>query len=293
MQGRRWLYYKGIKKSTRFSVPVIIVGNITVGGTGKTPLVIALARFLLEQGYKPGIVSRGYGGKAAHYPLAVTPTSSVMETGDEAILLARNTPCPVIVDPCRVRAVTALLEKTDCNIVISDDGLQHYALARDIEIVVIDGERRFGNSFCLPAGPLREALTRLHKVDFKVTNGMARSGEYAMKLRHSIFRQVSAPQCSQDVTALQNKTLHAVAGIGNPTRFFNLLRSLGLSIIEHAFPDHYLFKQADFPHDAAFIIMTEKDAVKCEAFADERYWYLPVEAELEALFWQNFYNKIK
>ena len=281
---RRFFYKIGLKKTKYFSVPVIVVGNITVGGTGKTPLVIWLAHVLKQQGFKPGIVSRGYGGKMRHYPLIVNSKSIVTQTGDEALLIARQTQCPVVIDPERVNAVQTLLQTTDCNIVISDDGLQHYALGRDIEIAVIDGTRRFGNGFYLPAGPLRESVKQLATVDFVVSNGAAQSCEYAMQLMVNRFHQVTQPDVSVDANFFSNKTIHAVAGIGNPARFFATLRQLGLIIIEHPFPDHYLFKKTNFNYgDDAIIVMTEKDAVKCEQFATKNFWYLPVQANVANL----------
>jgi tetraacyldisaccharide 4'-kinase len=282
---RRFSYRHGLKKITRFKVPVIVVGNITTGGTGKTPLVIWLVDFLKQQGFKPGIVSRGYGGRSLCYPQIVYPNSDPKEVGDEAVLLTRRTQCPMVIDPKRVNAVKKLLQDTNCNIVISDDGLQHYALERDIEIAVIDGERRFDNGFCLPAGPLREPIKRLKEVDFIVSNGKAETSEYQMRLVSEDFL----------LEKFKNKVVHAVAGIGNPQRFFKTLHGLGLMIIEHTFPDHYLFKANDFGFlkENEFVIMTEKDWVKCEAFVDERFLCLPVRAELDKKFGEQLLNKLK
>lgn len=279
---------------TKLNIPIIIVGNITVGGTGKTPLVIWLVRFLQEHNYKPGIVSRGYGGKNKIFPQKVDSDSDTQQMGDEAVLLARRAGCPVIIAPKRVNAVRYLLNNTDCNIVISDDGLQHYALARDIEIAVIDGERRFGNRWCLPAGPLREPISRLETVDFIVTNGgEVGLGEYGMSLIPGDIYNISDPTLKANLNDFAGQAVHAIAGIGNPDRFFGTLRELGLSIFQHRFPDHYQFahKDIDFK-DEAKIIMTEKDAVKCETFADYRYWCLPVEAELDAVFGEKLLEKL-
>ena len=279
---RRFLYCKKILKATQFEIPVIIVGNIAVGGTGKTPFVIWLANLLKQHGYQPGIVSRGYGGKAKNYPIAVTAKSDPLLVGDEPVLIARNTQCPIIVAPDRVAAVNTLLQENNCNIVISDDGLQHYALGRTLEIAIIDGERRIGNGFCLPAGPLREPAKRLQEVDFIVCNGQPHFGEKGMKLIASDFRQVSDPTVTQPAVYFKNKNVHAVAAIGNPSRFFNLVRVLGIDIIEHAFPDHHHFTAADISFGVnALVLMTEKDAVKCEAFAaGKQFWYLPVTAKV-------------
>lgn len=284
---RKFLYKTKLKKITNFNVPVIIVGNITVGGTGKTPLVIWLANFLKQQGYKPGIVSRGYGGKSAQYPVIVTANSDPKVVGDEPLLIVRNAQCPMVVDPNRVQAVKQLLAGTDCNIVISDDGLQHYALGRDVEIVVVDGERKFGNQFCLPAGPLREPISRLNSVDFVITNGIEQ------KLMPASFRQVNNPSINQSVNYFKNKTIHAVAGIGNPQRFFNSLRELGLNIIEHPFPDHYFFQSHDVNFGDEVVVVTEKDAVKCEKFAGDNVWCLAVRAELPEKFKTDLLSKLK
>lgn len=263
---RRLAYKKNIFKVTKFSVPVIVVGNITVGGTGKTPLVIYLADWLKQQGFKPGIVSRGYGGKAEHYPVKVSAQSDPVIVGDEPIIIAKHTACPVYVAPDRVAAVKQLLQENNCNIIISDDGLQHYALARDIEIVVIDGERRFGNEFCLPAGPLREPIKRLKKVDFIVCNTgySPQPDEYPMLLAgmDNSFTQVINPEITKSIEYFKDKKIHAIAGIGNPVRFFNELNRMNLIITTHIFPDHYIFKAKDLNFgDDSIIIMTEKDAV--------------------------------
>lgn len=291
---RRFCYHQRLKSVTHFPVPVIVVGNITFGGTGKTPLVVWLADFLLKAGYQPGLVSRGYGGRSAEYPLVVTPQSDPSMVGDEAVLLAGRTKCPMVVAPCRVTAVTKLLRDYACDIVISDDGLQHYALGRAIEIAVIDGERRLGNGWCLPAGPLRESQGRLQKVDWVVTNGRPAWGEYGMQLVPSVLRHVADPEKTLPLSEIIDKTIHAVAGIGHPQRFFQTLRELGLNIIEHPFPDHYRFKRDDILYgDDALVIMTEKDAVKCRAWATPQHWYLPVEAVLEPKFTEVLLEKLR
>jgi tetraacyldisaccharide 4'-kinase len=281
---RKRLYQKEFFTRTKVSVPVIIVGNITLGGTGKTPLVIALVEFLQNKGFSPGIVSRGYGGKAKNYPCLVTEQSAPHLVGDEPLLIYLRTRCPVVVDPNRVQAAQYVLKNFPCNIIISDDGLQHYALERDIEIAVIDGERRLGNGFCLPAGPLREPKQRLEEVSFIVCNGKARVDEFPMQLKPGCLHNAKTSQTIA-VNDFPSKKIHAVAGIGNPQRFFQLLRELNFTVIEHAFSDHYRFSSADlrFAEDLP-IIMTEKDAVKCQAFADSNYWYLPVTAELTEEF---------
>ncbi|MDO9371280.1 MAG: tetraacyldisaccharide 4'-kinase [Gammaproteobacteria bacterium] len=285
---RRGLYRSGILRVNKIAVPVVVVGNITAGGTGKTPLVIWLAEFLQARGWKPGIVSRGYGGKTRHYPQAVHPDSDPAQMGDEAVLLARRCGCPVVIAPHRADAARALLPA--CDIIIADDGLQHYALARDIEIAVIDGARRFGNGHCLPAGPLREPLTRLRTVNMKVCNGgVAGDGEFAMRLQPLAARNLADEARARGIESFSGETVHAVAAIGHPARFFNQLRALGLSVVEHAFPDHHHFTEQDFRFDqfddgGRTVFMTEKDAVKCRPFAKLHYWYLPVAAELDPAF---------
>jgi tetraacyldisaccharide 4'-kinase len=279
----RYFFYRfKIKKTFLFNVPVIVVGNITVGGTGKTPFVIWLAHFLQKEGFSPGIVSRGMGGEQLNVPYWVDAVSDPAVVGDEALLLVRRTHCPMVVGVDRVAAVKELLQKTNCNIVISDDGLQHYRLGRTIEIAIIDGERRFGNGCLLPSGPLREPLKRLKRVDVVVVNGakLAKNEEY-MHLEGSKLISLVKNQQIQSVAEFKNKTVHAVAGIGNPNRFFNALRNENIQLIEHLFPDHYLYQASDIHFsDDLPVIMTEKDAVKCIGFADERHWYLPVQAEM-------------
>lgn len=291
---RRKLYHFQIKKITRFSVPVIVIGNITVGGSGKTPLVIEVAQFLKKKGWRPGIISRGYGGKADHYPCRVHANSNPREVGDEPLLIARHTTCPTIVDPDRSRGVKTLLGKTNCNIVLSDDGLQHLALGRDIEIVVVDGQRRFGNGFCLPAGPLREPLSRLKRVDFIVTKGKtANPNEYEMLLIPEQFYQLIQPENKKNADYFYGKKLHAVAGIGNPDQFFSSLRTLGLTFTEHPFPDHHFFKPHDFNYGKdTVILMTEKDAVKCPGLVDARLWCLKAKPKLDDSFFNVLLNRI-
>jgi tetraacyldisaccharide 4'-kinase len=281
---RRLGYATGIARRHRFPVPVVVVGNITVGGTGKTPLVIWLARHLQRQGWRPGLVARGYGGRAARWPQQVRSDSDVHTVGDEAVLLATATGCPMCVGPDRPAAVAALLAHTDVDIVISDDGLQHYALARDLEIAVVDGERRFGNGLPLPAGPLREPLSRLKRVDLVVVNGEAADGAFAMtfvrpRLRH-LHRALARP-----LDSLAGSRVHAVAGIGNPARFFDLLRAHGMDPVEHALPDHHRFSAGDLRFDDDLpILMTAKDAVKCTRFPCDDCWVVEVDAEPDAGF---------
>lgn len=282
---RRRAYASGLLSVYRAPVPVIVVGNLTVGGTGKTPLVIWLAGYLKSLGYQPGVVSRGYGGRAQRWPQQVRPDSDPNAVGDEAIVIARRTRCPVAVGPDRGAGVAALVDHAACDIVISDDGLQHYALAREIEIAVIDGVRRFGNTRCLPAGPLREPAGRLREVDLVVTNGIAGRGEFAMKYVPTHAVNIAMPGRACSFEALAAEPVHAVAGIGNPERFFAMLRAKGLRITPHAFPDHHRYRKADLDFgDERPIVMTEKDAVKCEPFAAAHCWSIPITAELPEIF---------
>jgi tetraacyldisaccharide 4'-kinase len=289
----RKFYYQLFSKQ-KFPIPIIVVGNITVGGTGKTPLVIYLAELLKSKGYRPGIISRGYGGKSKNHPLFVTSESRVEETGDEALLIMQRTKCPVAIAPKRITAINMQLAKENCNIIISDDGLQHYAMPRDIEIAVIDAELGFGNNFCLPAGPLREPLKRLKHVDFVIKNCNTNlaENEYDMTLEPVVFYNLKNPQITKKIDEFKNQTVHAFAGIGNPNRFFQTLRQLGLNVIEHAFPDHYVFQPADFLLKNEIIIMTEKDAVKCDKIANENCWCLKIEAKLSDEFNNNLLNKL-
>ena len=290
---RRALYRLGVFKTISFSVPVIVVGNITVGGSGKTPLVAALVEQLRKHGYKPGIVSRGYGGKADSWPQNVTPESDAVLAGDEAVLLSRRSNCPVVVGPDRVAAIDTLLSQHGVDIVISDDGLQHYRMGRAIEIAVLDGERRLGNALCLPAGPLREGAGRLKSVDFTVTNGTAEKGEWEMRLipsaPHSLF-----DDSVRELSQFAEGTVHAVAGIGNPGRFFQTLREAGLELIEHPYNDHHPFAKGELDFaDTLEVIMTEKDAVKYLDSATHRHWYLPVTASLDEGFFQQLLERLE
>jgi tetraacyldisaccharide 4'-kinase len=277
---RRGLYRAGIFRRARARVPVIVVGNITVGGSGKTPLVIWLARELRARGYRPGVITRGYGGSAAAWPQVVAPDSDPAGVGDEPVLIARHAGCPVAADPDRVRAARQI-EALGCDVILSDDGLQHYRLARDIEIAVIDGARRFGNGRCLPAGPLREPAGRLKSVHLVITQGDAGEGEHRFDLVETGYRAVAGGE-PKPVDFFRGRKAHAVAGIGNPGRFFAHLRRLGVDVIAHPFPDHHAFRAADVRFgDDLPVIMTEKDAVKCRSFSGP-LWYLTVEARPEA-----------
>jgi tetraacyldisaccharide 4'-kinase len=262
-----------------------VVGNITVGGTGKTPLVAWLANHLREEGFRPGIVSRGYRGRADTWPQQVRPDSDPVMVGDEAVMLAGQCRCPLAAAPDRVAAAGALLEHSDCSVILSDDGLQHYALQRDLEIAVIDGVRRLGSGFLLPAGPLREPAGRLREVDMVVVNGLGKTGEYPMRMRAKQAVNLRNPEQCRDLESFRGRSVHAVAGIGNPERFFRTLRQAGMRVEAHAFPDHYQFKRSDMDFgDTRPVLMTEKDAVKCRVFAAANDWYVPVRIEMPREF---------
>ncbi|MCB5190298.1 tetraacyldisaccharide 4'-kinase [Methylobacillus arboreus] len=280
---RRLAYRLGLFKSLKLPVPIIIVGNINVGGTGKTPFVIWLVQQLRQNGWYPGIISRGYGGNVIHTH-QVSKDSLPQDVGDEPVLLAHRTGVPLYVGRKRTRAVRHLLrDYPECNLIISDDGLQHYALERDIEIAIIDGERIFGNGQLLPAGPLRETSSRLDEVDAVVFNsGPPAAGGYLMQLVPDSLRQLSNPETRMELSELIGRRVHAVAGIGNPQRFFGQLENMGLIVEAHPFADHHAYSEADFQFAKdEIVLMTEKDAVKCTSFARENWWFMPIAAEID------------
>ena len=273
-------------RENRLPVPVIVVGNIAVGGTGKTPFVIWLVERLREWGWKPGVISRGYGGKAARWPQRVTPESDPAMVGDEPVLIARRARCPVFVGPDRVLAAQRMVANGGVDIVVSDDGLQHYRLWRDLEIAVVDATRGLGNGRLLPAGPLREAPARLGEVGLVVANGpgwTAPAGrQVTMRLQAVEARPLNGGE-ARPIGAFAGQTVHAVAGIGNPARFFAMLSQKNIRLVVHPFPDHHPFTREDLEFgDGLPVLMTEKDAVKCRAFAVADRWVVPVEAGLDA-----------
>lgn len=287
---RRARYLANPALRYRSSATVVVIGNITVGGTGKTPLTLALAQILGKHGVKLAIVSRGHGGTSKRYPLEVTVDSDPAECGDEALIYAARAGCPVVVDPQRVRAVQYLEQHYQPLLILCDDGLQHYALERDLEIAVIDGKRGLGNGQLLPCGPLREPAARLHDVDMLVINGKATADlpelaipTFTLLLQPGRLHNLATGETLDCADFLQRHPgkVHALAGIGNPERFFCTLTTEGFAIITHVFPDHhrYLAAELDLP-DELPIVMTEKDAVKCRAFATARHWYLCVDAVL-------------
>ncbi|MDD7805409.1 MAG: tetraacyldisaccharide 4'-kinase [Endozoicomonas sp. (ex Botrylloides leachii)] len=266
-------------------VPILVVGNITVGGTGKTPVVASLVKGLQARGYSPGIISRGFGSSAHGYPRLVTPLSTPEEVGDEPLMLAKQLRVPVMVDSNRVQAAQALCNQHRCDLIIADDGLQHYNLKRHVELLVIDGKRMLGNNLCLPAGPLREPPERLHTVDVVLINGTpAKAPDFNFTEFTLIPESLKPVATNLSETIMPpeiNTTVHAIAGIGHPDRFFNTLFSLGFKVIAHAFPDHYPFRAKDIYFDDDLpVIMTAKDAMKCVNFASQKHWYLPVIADI-------------
>ncbi len=289
----------------RLPVPVVVIGNITVGGTGKTPLVIWLANLLRGHGRRPGILSRGYGGTESG-PAPVEAGSDPLRCGDEPVLLARRSDCPVWVGADRIAAGRALLAAhPDCDIIVSDDGLQHHRLARDVEICVVDASRGFGNGWLLPAGPLREPPPRLATVDAVVVNGSGAphpsttsipSGpaRFPMSLTGSEFRNLADAGRVAGAGLFRGKRVHAVAGIGNPERFFSHLRELGVDFTPHAFPDHHPFTASDLAYAGAeAVLMTEKDAVKCRTFATETHWALAVDAQVDPALGELILRKLE
>ncbi|MBJ4954613.1 tetraacyldisaccharide 4'-kinase [Salmonella enterica subsp. enterica serovar Goldcoast] len=280
--GIRLCYKLGLKRAWRAPVPVVVVGNLTAGGNGKTPVVIWLVEQLQQRGIRVGVVSRGYGGKAATYPLLLTVDTTTAEAGDEPVLIFQRTGVPVAVSPVRSDAVKAILAHHDVQIIVTDDGLQHYRLARDVEIVVIDGVRRFGNGWWLPAGPMRERAGRLKSVDATIVNGgVARPGEIPMHLEPGLAVNLRTGE-RRDVAQLPN--IVAMAGIGHPPRFFATLEACGARPQKCiALADHQSLTYSDVSAlvaEGQTLVMTEKDAVKCRTFADDNWWYLPVDAHL-------------
>ncbi len=269
---RSLLYRLGVFRVRHWNVPVLVVGNLSVGGSGKTPLVIALARGLRAKGWRPGVVSRGYGG-ISKGPTVVTAATDPFWVGDEPVLIAREAEVPVVVSRKRVKAVDRLLQETQVNLVIADDGLQHLALGRTVEIAVIDGVTGHGNRLLLPAGPLREPLRRLKRVDIRVRRGgQPKEGEYAMSVKASVAQNLVSGE-EVELAEFSGAPLVAVAGIHQPERFFLTLRNLGLQIQEKAFSDHHAFQPGDIPQALDRpVLMTSKDAVKCEAFAQKNWW---------------------
>lgn len=304
-ESRRRKAWHALKQT--LPVPVVVVGNITAGGTGKSPLTARLVSLMQSNGWRPVILSRGYGGKSAEYPLLVKPDTPVATSGDEPLMLAIATGCPVVVDPDRSRAAQWALEQGLGNVMICDDGLQHYRLPRDIELAVFDSARGIGNGAMIPVGPLREPVERLQGVDFVILNGaefpntgeriteyagQEHPGIHAMALRPAALMNLASGE-QRPPEALKGQKVTALAGIGNPGRFFKTLRALGADVTERPFADHHRFKPTDLSAiDTDWLVMTAKDAVKCQGFASENAWVLTVQAELSDPFEQTFLERL-
>ncbi|MEM1244021.1 MAG: tetraacyldisaccharide 4'-kinase [Pseudomonadota bacterium] len=295
---RKWLYNKGWFAQTKFTIPVIVVGNITVGGTGKTSIVIWLAQELQRRHLKPGIVSRGYQSQLKNYPRIVRSTDVAAQVGDEPLLIAQATGCPVVIDPNRVQAVDYLLKNFACDIVLTDDGLQHYALGRDIEICCIDANKQFGNRLCLPAGPLREPLNRLETIDYLLVKGKNNSVNYpavyvnsqVKKLPSYYFnyqpeklRNCQDPLQTKAINFLQDKSVILITGIAQPENFQQTMASITNVKAMRIFADHHQFTPADFAGlENDLVIMTYKDAVKCQSLAHANCWFLEIQVQMES-----------
>ncbi len=294
-QRDRNAYLQGRKAIIKLPVPVIVVGNRSVGGTGKTPLVIALAIELKRRGLQPGVISRGYG-RDSSAPIRVQPSHTAEQVGDEPLLIAHSTGVPVQVDRDRIAAGRALID-AGCDLLIADDGLQHWRLARDIEIEVIDGTRGYGNGWLLPAGPLRQPIDMPalpnNPISFRVINGaVSNMPDWSMQLIPDNLREICS-DARVNLNSFAGQRVHAVAGIGNPARFFQLLIDHGIDVVAHPFSDHHQFAVSDFRSMKGNVLMTSKDAVKCHAFANPGWWEVPVQAQLPAEFFDQVYSALK
>lgn len=284
---RRVAYASGFIPVARFREPIIAVGNLTVGGTGKTPFTIWLANYLSEHGFRPGVVSRGYGRRDISNTLMVYSDSDPEEVGDEPIVIAKRTKVPVAVAKRRSDAVRLLLEKTDCDIFVCDDALQHYSLAADLSITLIDANTRFGNGFCLPAGPLREPRSRLDSDTLKLVKGAGRGDEHLMRYEIAQVINVKDNANRQSAEFLLGRKVTAIAGIANPDSFFDMLKNLDIEVTGNSFPDHHQFTENDFDsidQSDVTLVMTEKDAVKCREFARENWWYVAIDTTFSEQF---------
>ena len=278
-----------------FNHPIIAVGNVTVGGSGKTPFTIWLVNYLRTKGFRPGVVSRGHGRRDISTTLMVHSDSDPSEVGDEPLMIATRTAAPVAVSKKRSDAVRLLLENTDCDIFVGDDALQHYSLATDLSIALVDAKNRFGNGFCLPAGPLRERPSRLESVDLQLVKGEGWDTEFEMRYEFTKVVNVCNSETRRTIEFLKQGKIIAVAGIANPDNFFDMLRDLKIDFDTVLFPDHHRFTQQDFDsieQEDIPLVMTEKDAVKCRGFARENWWYLPIEITVSEQFVANLTNAI-
>lgn len=278
------------------TIPVIVVGNISVGGTGKTPLIIALAKKLRTEGYNPGVISRGYTSQAPQYPYQVNQDSTAIEAGDEPLHIFQQTACPVVIGPDRFESIS-LLRKQNVDVILSDDGLQDYRLGRHLEIAVVDGQRWFGNGWRLPVGPLREAVSRLSQIDILVVNNPSTQPPiekfHSMQIKPCHWVKIKTGE-ALPLNAICSGRIYAVAGIGNPQRFYQTLKQLNLTVIEQDFSDHHAYSEEDFDFtNEDCVVMTEKDAVKCQTFARDNWYSLAIESQLEGIFWQDFMQKVE
>lgn len=286
------LYRLGVFRVRKLEVKVIVVGALTAGGSGKTPLVMALGRHLYRAGYRPGVISRGYRAKSRSFPKAVCPASTALEVGDEACLISESTGLPVVVGPSRYDSARMLIAGHGCNIILSDDGFQHFALHRDVDIVVMDAASSLGNGWCLPSGPLREPASGLRRADFVVWNGGKPCGEsadnqFGMCMELGSVRNLGDGVCVP-LDDFLGSPVHAVAAIGDPERFFAQLEASGLEIVRHPFPDHHFFQVSDLVFDSGYpILMTEKDGVKCRELPDAgRFWAVEARAVPDVAFYE-------
>lgn len=296
VQGKREAFLAGRTDSYRAPVPVIVVGNITLGGTGKTPMILWLIEHCQSLGLRVGVISRGYGAKPLHYPWRVNAGQSAAEAGDEPLLIAQRSGVPVVIDPDRRRAAQALLTAEPVDLLLCDDGLQHYRLARDLELVLIDAARGLGNRRCLPEGPLREPAERLNSVDACLHNGAEADGAdfFAFTLAPEALVHLRSGRHEPLDYWPANSAVHAVAGIGNPQRFFTTVEGLNWRPIKHPFADHAALSADDLAFSPAYpVLMTEKDAVKCQAFAQDHWWYLKVGVKPSPAFVAWFDDQLK
>lgn len=292
---KRAAYLSGKKLSYKAPVPIVVVGNITVGGTGKTPMILWMINFLQKHGIKVAVVSRGYGANPPQFPWRVLPEQSASLVGDEPLLIVKRSQVPLVIDPNRSKAVQLLCAEDKPDIILSDDGLQHYALARDLELVMIDNNRQLGNGYCLPMGPLREPIERLKTVDAIIYNGAKHDPieGFAMQLEPIELINLASGERQPLTYLAKGQTINAVAGIGNPQRFFNTLQHLGWQVLPLPFADHTQYSKATLNFANHYpVLMTEKDAVKCQAFAKSNWWYLKVESIPSAAFVKWFEQKI-
>ena len=294
IQFRAAAYRFGALRRSEVGVPVIVVGNLTVGGSGKTPLVIRLVQLLARAGFSPGIVSRGYRGRTTKIPCLVQEGADPSLVGDEPLLVHQQTGCPVVIDRNRVRGARHLTSQCGVDIVVSDDGLQHLRMSRAIEIAVIDGDRRFGNGYLLPAGPLRESPSRLDTVDFVVTNGgPALPGEYQMRATINEAVHLTTGE-RRSLSQFADKKVHAIAGTANPAKFFSDLRLAGLTLCARSFPDHHFYQSSDLNDlHLSTVLMTSKDAVKCRKLAGPDWWAVPQTTEIDDSFKQELLELLR